>query len=74
MGAFLRVAKSPACSPDTDAFWALREMLRLAKAAHASIALPEAEDQWPHLLALAQKRRCPCSSRRPCCAAFPMTA
>ena len=42
VGAFLRVAEKPGLQPDTDAFWALREMLRLAKAAHASIALPEA--------------------------------
>ena len=59
VGAFLRVAEKPGLQPDTDAFWALREMLRLAKAAHASIALPEAEDQWPHLLALAQETPLP---------------
>ena len=51
--------KKPGLQPDTDAFWALREMLRLARAAHASIALPEAEDQWPHLLALAQETPLP---------------
>ena len=32
VGAFLRVAEKPGLQPDTDAFWALREMLRLAKA------------------------------------------
>ena len=38
---------------------ARHHVLRLAKAAHASIALPEAEDQWPHLLALAQETPLP---------------
>ncbi|MBE6441660.1 MAG: endonuclease MutS2 [Desulfovibrio desulfuricans] len=45
---------SRAFNPDVDAFWALREMLRLAKEAHASIAAPDAAQRWPHLLALAQ--------------------
>lgn len=40
--------------PDTDAFWALREMLRQAKAAHAAIATPDAPQLWPHLLTLAE--------------------
>lgn len=39
--------------PDVDAFWALREVLRLARDAHASIAQPEAATCWPHLLAMA---------------------
>ena len=39
--------------PDVDAFWALREVLRLARDAHASIAQPEAATRWPHLLAIA---------------------
>lgn len=39
--------------PDVDAFWALREVLRLARDAHASIAQPEAATRWPHLLAMA---------------------
>lgn len=45
---------SRAFNPDVDAFWALREVLRLAKEAHASIAVPDAAQRWPHLLALAQ--------------------
>ncbi len=45
---------SRAFNPDVDAFWALREVLRLAKEAHASIAAPDAAQRWPHLLALAQ--------------------
>lgn len=39
--------------PDVDAFWALREVLRLARDAHAAIAVPEASRLWPHLLAMA---------------------
>lgn len=39
--------------PDVDAFWALREVLRLARDAHASIAQPEAATRWPHLMAMA---------------------
>ena len=39
--------------PDVDAFWALREVLRLARDAHDSIAQPEAATRWPHLLAMA---------------------
>ncbi|MGD9574050.1 Smr/MutS family protein [uncultured Desulfovibrio sp.] len=39
--------------PDVDAFWALREVLRLARDAHASIAQPVAATRWPHLLAMA---------------------
>lgn len=42
-----------AFQPDVDAFWALREVLRLARDAHASIAQPEAATRWPHLLAMA---------------------
>lgn len=42
-----------AFQPDVDAFWALREVLRLARDAHASIAQPEAPTRWPHLLAMA---------------------
>ena len=45
---------SRAFNPDVDAFWALREVLHLAKEAHASIAAPDAAQRWPHLLALAQ--------------------
>ncbi len=51
-------AVSPAgqrrAAPDTEAFWALRELLRLAARAHASIATPEAARQWPLLLELAE--------------------
>ncbi len=52
----LRAASSSrahAFQPDVDAFWALREVLRLARDAHASIAQPEAATRWPHLLAMA---------------------
>ena len=62
VGAFLRVAEKPGLQPDTDAFWALREMLRLARTSGRTCW------PWP------RRRRCPCSSRRPCCAASPMTA
>lgn len=40
--------------PDTEAFWALRELLRLATRAHASIATPVAARRWPLLLELAE--------------------
>ena len=50
----LRAVERPHAQPDTDAFWALREVLRLAQAAVQSIAVDEAERQWPHLLAFAQ--------------------
>ena len=46
-------SRAHAFQPDVDAFWALREVLRLAKEAHASIAQPEAATRWPHLLAMA---------------------
>lgn len=45
--------------PDTEAFWALRELLRLAARAHASIAVPEAARQWPLLLETAQETPLP---------------
>ena len=48
------VAAAHAHQPDVDAFWALRQMLRLARDAHAAIVTPEAQERWPHLLALAQ--------------------
>ena len=47
------VSRAHTFQPDVDAFWALREVLRLAKEAHASIAQPEAATRWPHLLAMA---------------------
>ena len=47
------VSRAHAFQPDVDAFWALREVLRLARDAHASIAQPEAPTRWPHLLAMA---------------------
>lgn len=53
---FLRAAQTArahAFQPDLDAFWALREVLSMARDAHASIATPEAPKQWPHLLAMA---------------------
>ena len=46
-------SRAHAFQPDVDAFWALREVLRLARDAHASIAQPEAATRWPHLLAMA---------------------
>lgn len=46
-------SRAHAFQPDVDAFWALREVLRLAKDAHASIAVADAPDRWPHLLAMA---------------------
>ena len=45
--------------PDTEAFWALRELLRLAARAHASIVVPEAARQWPLLLETAQETPLP---------------
>ena len=48
-----QTARAHAFQPDVDAFWALREVLRLAREAHASIAVPDAPKQWPHLLAMA---------------------
>lgn len=47
------VAANPSLRPDTDACWALREMLRQAREAHASIATAGAEKRWPNLLRLA---------------------
>ena len=47
------VSRAHAFQPDVDAFWALREVLRLARDAHAAIAQPEAPTRWPHLLAMA---------------------
>lgn len=41
-------------SLDVDAFWALREMLRQAQKAVASISTPGSAELWPNLLALAQ--------------------
>ena len=46
-------SRAHAFQPDVDAFWALREVLRLARDAHASIAQPEAATRWPHLMAMA---------------------
>ena len=48
-----QTSRAHAFQPDVDAFWALREVLRLAREAHASIAVPDAPKQWPHLLAMA---------------------
>ena len=52
-------SRAHAFQPDVDAFWALREVLRLAKEAHASIAQPEAATRWPHLLAMADSSPLP---------------
>lgn len=50
----LRAAERPQSRPDADAFWALREVLRLAQSAHTAIDTPDAPRHWPHLLELAQ--------------------
>ncbi len=55
----LRAVERPHAQPDTDAFWALREVLRLAQTAVESIAVPEAETQWPHLLDFARRSPLP---------------
>lgn len=54
VGGLLRAAERPQSRPDADAFWALREVLRLAQSAHAAIDTPDAPRHWPHLLELAQ--------------------
>ena len=51
--------RGASAQPDAEAFWALREMLRQAQAARQSIAVPEAERQWPRLLALADAEPLP---------------
>ena len=48
-----QTSRPHAFQPDVDAFWALREVLRMARDAHDSIAVAEAPKQWPHLLAMA---------------------
>ncbi|MDR3362573.1 MAG: endonuclease MutS2 [Desulfovibrio sp.] len=40
--------------PDTEAFWALREMLLLANRANCAITTNNAQNLWPNLLNLAQ--------------------
>ena len=41
----------PAQNPyDVEAFWAMRETLRLAHTAHKAVNVPEAERHWPNLL------------------------
>ena len=45
------VSRAHAFQPDVDAFWALREVLRLAKEAHASISQPEAATPADYLSA-----------------------
>ena len=62
ISALFAAAKSKAgkrLSPDIDAFWALREVLCLAKEAHASIAVPDAVNRWPHLLQLSESTPLP---------------
>lgn len=54
VGGLLHAAERPQSRPDADAFWALREVLRLAQSAQAAINTPEAPRHWPHLLELAQ--------------------
>ncbi|MDO5483422.1 MAG: endonuclease MutS2, partial [Desulfovibrionaceae bacterium] len=41
-------------APDVDAFWALGQVLRLAKSALEAIDTDAAPTQWPHLLAMAR--------------------
>ena len=50
----LHAARRSGHAPDADAFWALGQVLRQAREAHASICIPAAATQWPHLLALAE--------------------
>lgn len=50
---------SSSTAPDAEAFWALRELLRQATRAHASIATPAAAEQWPLLLQLAEETPLP---------------
>ena len=62
ISALFAAAKSKAgqrLSPDIDAFWALREVLCLAKEAHASIAVPDGVKRWPHLLQLSESTPVP---------------
>ena len=54
VGGLLRAVERPQSRPDADAFWALREVLRLAQSARAAIDTPDAPRHWPHLLELAQ--------------------
>ena len=46
-------------TPDTEAFWALKELLHIAMRAHESIVLHNAANQWPLLLQLATKSPMP---------------
>ena len=49
---FLHAAQTSsahAFQPDVDAFWALREVLRLARDAHAAIAVPDAPISAPNV-------------------------
>ena len=54
VGGLLNATHRSAHSPDADAFWALGQVLRQARDAHASICTPAAATQWPSLLALAE--------------------
>ncbi|MDR2055986.1 MAG: Smr/MutS family protein [Desulfovibrio sp.] len=54
MGDLLDHAALPGQNPyDVEAFWAMRETLRLAHNAHKAINAPEAERHWPNLLRIA---------------------
>ncbi len=55
----LRFLASPAAQLDLDALWAVREMLRLARRAAASLRRGDAAALWPRLLALADARPLP---------------
>ena len=46
-------------SPDIEAFWALREVVCLAREAHNSIVVTDASIRWPHLLKLAEETPLP---------------
>ena len=55
----ITAAKHTHFAPDADSFWALRQVLNLAKAAYTSIDQPKAADKWPNLLALAANHTYP---------------
>lgn len=55
----LRAAGRSGLVPDADAFWALGQVLRLAKSALEAIDIDAAPDHWPHLLAMAQSEPLP---------------
>ncbi|MCR5563215.1 MAG: Smr/MutS family protein [Desulfovibrio sp.] len=55
----LDAAQGSRFSPDTEAFWALRDMLGKAKSAHESITLASDVRDWPNLYELVKSRPLP---------------